>query len=287
MAAQRTSSGMFDLPLEGDDWVHVFCKRNAFRVSSAFLKETIFSQEFARQRAIGQDQWELRLPNAERLSVLRLMEYPARQWRYVRIYWSRIRAANVPPIDSTTVAEDYIIAFTYNAEVIQKDIISSLGQLGISPEQGLKKWLDFVAMVYQGLAKPDAVFETYFKDTFDSFLKTRSAYVQYNDRGLKALVPATSIETDVFFEYHSGVKGEQQHILAWMMPEKSSPDEGPLDEGSPDEGSPDEGSPDEDSPDEGSPDEDKGVQQCRWELHPSAPNDGADKVTQDTTAAPT
>ncbi|KAL8851211.1 MAG: hypothetical protein Q9221_003842 [Calogaya cf. arnoldii] len=167
----------------------------------------------------------------------------------------RVRNSDISMIDPgeyNQCAEDYIMTAKYDADILKKRIIRSLDELKISPENSLGSWLDFVVKVFQGLLKPDLIFQTYFKNTFQSFLENRSVFVQYNSKGFKALIPkGGNLAADVFIVYHAGANGERQHACSWVMAEGDSE-----------------------------------VEQRRWELHSSVPNDGANTATEDTPSTP-
>ncbi|KAI4275006.1 MAG: hypothetical protein LQ337_003526 [Flavoplaca oasis] len=144
--------------------------------------------------------------------------------------------------DAREIPHMYILATKYNVEEMNKEILCSLDGLKISPHRTLKGWLEFVTIVFQGLLKPDTLFQEYFKKALESFLKARSTYVQYNNTGFKALISkGGKLAADCFLVYHDGADREHQHICPWMMG-----------------------------------DGDTEVEERRWDLHSSVPSNGED-----------
>ncbi|KAL9002561.1 MAG: hypothetical protein Q9180_009962 [Flavoplaca navasiana] len=146
----------------------------------------------------------------------------------------------------------YILPAKYGVEEMKKEIICSLDGLGISPNRTLEGWLEFVTIVFQGLLKPDGLFQEYFKNALESFLKARSAYVQYNNSGFKALISkGGKLAADCFLVYHDGADREHQHIYCWMMG-----------------------------------DGDTEVEERRWDLHSPVPSNGEDGGSVDPISTP-
>ncbi|KAL8891628.1 MAG: hypothetical protein Q9215_001396 [Flavoplaca cf. flavocitrina] len=187
--------------LESAGWWHIHT-----------IQRSPFSDVFARQCVERGNSWRLDLPEDDSMIVSRLLSYTWYKMSNVTF------ALQYVTKDAREFPYMYILAAKYNMEEMKKEIICSHDGLGISPQRTLKGWLEFVTIVFQGLLKPDRRFQEYFKNALESFLKARSAYVQYNNTGFKALISkGGKLAADCFLVYHDGADREHQHICSWMM----------------------------------------------------------------------
>ncbi|KAL8646348.1 MAG: hypothetical protein Q9226_006896 [Calogaya cf. arnoldii] len=233
----------------GTDEVLIYCRKfpNPLHIPIDQVQRSPFRHVFARQCASGRSDQTLDLADDDLDTVCHLLSYGRQQRSYTELV-----AVHLAIAEAVDVARDYLLAAKYNAEDMKNDIIRSLDELKISPECSLKSWLEFLTMVYGGLTKPDPLLQTYFEDTFQAFVKARSTFTQHDSKGFKALISmGGSLADDVFIVYHTGSNEEQQHIRTWPMAEENSE-----------------------------------VEQRRWELHPSVPNEGANTATEDTSSTP-
>ncbi len=210
------------------------------------IQRSPFSDIFARQCVEQGHSWRLDLPEDDGMIVSRLLSYTWYKMSNVTF------ALQYVTKNAREFPHMYILAAKYGVEVMKKEILCSLDGLKISPQRTLKGWLEFVTIIFQGLLKPDTLFQEYFKNALESFLKAGSAYVQYNDTGFKALISkGDRLAANCFLVYHDEADREHQHISSWMMG-----------------------------------DGDTEVEERRWDLHSSVPSNGEDGASVDPISTP-